>query len=161
MDLETLNQVMTQGVPFNRVLGVRVVALGPARAEVAIPEAPERLNHVGTTHAAVEFEFLLNDGDDASCVLNRDLGIAVPWESFSRPSSWGMPTVTPAVLLFFKAGGCLTAAELRAAGALFRPRDEQDFHALGPTLPEDQRRWLRDSVASIRPDHPWLAHLGS
>jgi acyl-coenzyme A thioesterase PaaI-like protein len=55
VDLETLNQVMTQGVPFNRVLGVRVVALGPARAEVAIPEAPERLNHVGTTHAAVEF----------------------------------------------------------------------------------------------------------
>ena len=60
MDVEALNQVMTQGVPFNRVLGLRVVAAERERAEVVIaevviPEAPERLNHVGTTHAAVEF----------------------------------------------------------------------------------------------------------
>ena len=65
MDVEAINQVITQGVPFNRVLGVRVVAVEPERADVAIPEAPELLNHVGTVHAAVEFAL----GDVASGTL--------------------------------------------------------------------------------------------
>ncbi len=55
MELETVNQMMTQGVPFNRVLNLRVVAVEPERAEVLLPEAPERLNHVGTVHAAALF----------------------------------------------------------------------------------------------------------
>jgi uncharacterized protein (TIGR00369 family) len=55
VDVEAVNQMMTQGVPFNRVLGVRVAAVEPERAEVVIPAAPERLNHIGTVHAAVEF----------------------------------------------------------------------------------------------------------
>ena len=47
--------MITQAVPFNRVLGVHVVATEPERAEVVLPAAPERLNHVGTVHAAVQF----------------------------------------------------------------------------------------------------------
>jgi uncharacterized protein (TIGR00369 family) len=62
MDFEAVNAMLTQGVPFNKVLGVRVVAVEPERAEVAIPEAPQLLNHVGTAHAAVEFAL----GDAAS-----------------------------------------------------------------------------------------------
>lgn len=55
MDVEGVNAIMTQGVPFNRVLGLRVVGVEPERAEVTIEDAPERQNHVGTVHAAVEF----------------------------------------------------------------------------------------------------------
>jgi thioesterase domain-containing protein len=54
-DLEAVRAMLTQGVPFNRVLGVRVEAAEDERAEVSMPEAPERLNHVGTVHAAALF----------------------------------------------------------------------------------------------------------
>ena len=54
-DLETVSAIMTQAVPFNRVLGLRFVAVDDERAEVVLPEAPERLNHVGTIHAVAQF----------------------------------------------------------------------------------------------------------
>ena len=46
---------MTQAVPFNRVLGVQFIAVEAERAEAMLPEAPERLNHVGTMHAVAQF----------------------------------------------------------------------------------------------------------
>ena len=52
-DLETVRTIMTQAVPFNRVLGLQFIAVEAESAEVMMPEAPERLNHVGTIHAAI------------------------------------------------------------------------------------------------------------
>jgi len=54
-DLEMVRTIMTQAVPFNRVLGLQFIAVEDERAEVMMPEAPERLNHVGTIHAAAQF----------------------------------------------------------------------------------------------------------
>lgn len=54
-DLEIVSAIMTQAVPFNRVLDLQFVGVEPERAEVVMPEAPERLNHVGTIHAAAQF----------------------------------------------------------------------------------------------------------
>lgn len=54
------------------------------------------------------------------------------------------------------------AAGTNAAGNnAFRPRDEQDLFALLPILTRTQRSWLRDSLGTVRRDHPWLAHLES
>lgn len=55
LDVETVRQMVMDAVPFNRVLGVRVEAVGPERVTLILPESPERLNHVGTTHAAAQF----------------------------------------------------------------------------------------------------------
>lgn len=55
LDLAAVQAIMTGAVPFNRVLGIRVEAVAPERVEVVLPEAPERLNHVGTLHAAAQF----------------------------------------------------------------------------------------------------------
>jgi hypothetical protein len=63
--------------------------------------------------------------------------------------------------VFFKAGGDLSVTDIRTTNKLFRHRDEQDFHALLPTLSEAQRSWLRESLGKIRPEHPWLVHLDS
>jgi hypothetical protein len=111
------------------------------------------------THTDFEFEFLLNEDSGGYCVLNRDLDIAVPLDRCVQPSSWGLPTATPEVVLFFKAGGGLSVRDMRTADKLFRRRDEQDFFALLPTLSEAQRSWLRESIGKIRPQHPWLVHL--
>jgi hypothetical protein len=53
-DIETVRTIMTQAVPFNRVLGLQFVAVEDERTEVVMPQAPERLNHVGTIHAAAQ-----------------------------------------------------------------------------------------------------------
>jgi hypothetical protein len=130
-------------------------------AHVHVPVRGSALaGSAAATHAVFEFEFLLNEGSDREWVLNRDLDIVVPFVRCAGPSSWGVPVAAPEVVLFFKAGGGLSAAGMRAAGSLFRRRDEQDFFVLLPTLTGVQRRWLRESLARIRIDHPWLAHLG-
>jgi hypothetical protein len=129
-------------------------------AHVHVPRRESELSTSPTaTHSEFEFEFLLNAGSDGQCVLHPELDVAVPLERCVQRSGWGLPTAAAEVILFFKAGGDLTVAGIRAADRLFRDRDEQDFFALLPTLTGVQRSWLRESVGKIRPTHPWLAHL--
>jgi Aminoglycoside-2''-adenylyltransferase len=113
------------------------------------------------THAALEIEFLLADRSDDHWILNREAHIAVPLDRGIRQSPWGLQTAAPEAVLFYKASGHLTAAEVEGGGSVLRPRDEQDFHALLPALNHPQRSWLRESLARVQPEHPWLAHLGS
>ncbi len=127
---------------------VHVPELGSPLA--ALPEA---------THTAFEFEFLLNARDGRDWVLNQEARIAVPVDGSIRRSPWGLPTAAPEVVVFFKAGGNLTAAEIEALHGGPRRRDEQDFLALLPVLTDAARAWLRDSLGAVRPEHPWLAHL--
>lgn len=55
LDVETINQLLADTVPFHRALGPRVESVAPERVTVILPESPERLNHVGTTHAVAQF----------------------------------------------------------------------------------------------------------
>lgn len=126
---------------------------------------PERRSPLATSttrlHTAFEFEVLLIERSGHHWVLNPDRPVAVPLDRGTRQSSWGLPTACPEVVLFYKAGGSLTAAEIEAGGAGIRPRDEQDFFAVLPTLTEARRAWLRESLATVLPEHPWLDHLGA
>jgi hypothetical protein len=111
------------------------------------------------TESGVEFEFLLNERSGEEWVLNREVRVAVPLERSTTLSGWGIPTAPPEVILFFKAGGDLTAAEIDAGGGSPRPRDEQDFLALLPILTDPARAWLRHALTHTRPHHPWLPRL--
>jgi hypothetical protein len=82
-----------------------------------------------------------------------------PFRPLHPPDDVGTADGTPGGVLFFKAGGNLTAVEVRAGGGVPRARDEQDFAALLPVLTGAGLAWLRDSLATVRPDHPWLAKL--
>lgn len=127
-------------------------------AHVHVPELGSPLSTVKTaTHTAFEFEFLFNERSGDDWVLNREHDIALPVDRCARESAWGLPTAAPEVILFYKAGGNLPAAELGE----IRARDEQDFAALLPTLGHAQRSWLAESLATAHPRHPWLAHLRS
>ncbi|HEX8730720.1 MAG TPA: YiiD C-terminal domain-containing protein [Ktedonobacterales bacterium] len=55
LDATALRQLMLDAVPFNRVLGAQVETVEAERVTVILPESPERLNHVGTVHAAAQF----------------------------------------------------------------------------------------------------------
>jgi hypothetical protein len=131
-------------------------------AHIHVPTLGSSLaTSTAVTHAAFEFEFLLVEVSERDLILNRELNVVVPPERFTRPTSWGLAVAAPEVVLFFKAGGDLTEAEVRARSNGVRPRDQQDFIALLPTLDGAQRAWLRESLGAVRPRHPWLTHLGS
>lgn len=55
LDVETVNRLLNDSVPFNRALGVRVESVAEERVTVLLLESPERLNHVGTVHAVAQF----------------------------------------------------------------------------------------------------------
>jgi hypothetical protein len=84
--------------------------------------------------------------------------IRVPLRHGIQASPWGLPTVVPGVLLFFKATAYFGIEEQMTGG---RFQDEPDFHALLPHLSEARRRWLRESITLLHPDHPWLSHLSA
>ncbi len=81
-------------------------------------------------------------GDD--WILSRQPRISLPLGDGVQQSPWGLPTVVPEVLLFFK------ARELRQ-------RDKVDFLALLPQLTREQRDWVRGAISLA--GHPWLSQL--
>lgn len=55
LDAAAINQILAETVPFNAHMGPVVESVSPERSVVILPESPERLNHVGTTHAVAQF----------------------------------------------------------------------------------------------------------
>jgi hypothetical protein len=95
-------------------------------------------------------EFYIDDRSGDDWVLLREPRISMPVRSAVRESPWGLPTIAPEALLFFKAGG--------ASGIDWpRRRDKLDFNALLPELTPEQREWLRHAIAKT--GHPWLRQL--
>jgi hypothetical protein len=87
-------------------------------------------------------------------VLNSAPRVALPLGQCIRQSVWGLPTVTPEVLLFFKATLYLGTKNH------LRPTDHADFAALLPLLTDGQRGWLREAVSRVYDgEHPWVARL--
>lgn len=130
-------------------------------AHVHVPTIGSSLSTSTTAaHTTFEFEFLLVEISDHAVILNQELRLTIPLERVVRESSWGLPTAAPEIVLFFKAGGDLTGGEARGRPPTTRPRDDQDFFEVLPTLGRVQRSWLRDSLGAARPAHPWLARLG-
>lgn len=69
MDRDAVVALLAQSVPFNRVLGVEVLEIGDGEAIVRMPSSPDRLNHVGTVHAAAQFG--LGEAAAGACVVAR------------------------------------------------------------------------------------------
>jgi hypothetical protein len=87
-------------------------------------------------------------------VLNREPRVAMPLTACVRQSGWGLPTVAPEVILFYKATLYVGTKNH------LRPHDEADFVALLPLLSEGQRGWLREAVSRVYDrEHPWVGRL--
>jgi hypothetical protein len=88
----------------------------------------------------------INDRDSSHWLLMDEPRLARSLPDAVRTSLWGIPTVVPEVLLFYK------AIDLRR-------RDRTDFAALLPALAPAQRAWLREAVAAM--GHPWSRELAA
>jgi hypothetical protein len=69
-----------------------------------------------------------------------------PVEEVTWVAGDGIRYLHPEIVLAYKA-------------RLRRPKDDPDFAATLPVLSREQRTWLRQAVAEIAPDHPWLTQL--
>jgi hypothetical protein len=91
-------------------------------------------------------DVLLDNRSGDEWLLWDEPRVSTPLVNGVQESPWGLPTVVPEVLLFFK------ATEPRR-------RDHLDFAALLPHLGTAQRDWLRDAVSRL--GHPWLRRLSA
>ncbi|MEX0682020.1 MAG: nucleotidyl transferase AbiEii/AbiGii toxin family protein [Dehalococcoidia bacterium] len=100
---------------------------------------------------SIDVQFNACDADD--WVISDKPRLAVPLTDAVRPSPWGLPTVIPEVLLFFK------ATAYKDSRHYLRRHDHVDFERLLPVLTPAQRSWLRDAISLIDADHPWAGVL--
>ena len=118
----------------------------PAHIHARSPEArdrvPDRLDD--PAQAGFGLDIQVNERSAEEWILNRDPDITLPLRRCVRQSAWGLPTMVPEALLFYK------ASELRR-------RDKLDFLALLPHLTDEQRDWLRNAISLV--GHPWLTQL--
>lgn len=105
-------------------------------------EVPFRVDSASEQGFSLDIQ--LDDRSGEDWILSREPMISVPLRSGVKRSGWGLPTVVPEVLLFFKARD-------------LRRRDKLDFLALLPDLTQEQRDWLRSALSLA--GHPWLPQL--
>ena len=106
-------------------------------------------------HDGLDFEFVLNPRDGDDLILNEDPSTRAALSAYIDHSPWGLPTVTPAFLLFWKA----TAYHDDPRFAKRLAMDEADFRALLPHLTAGKRDWLSGAIATLHPNHPLLSLL--
>jgi aminoglycoside-2''-adenylyltransferase len=105
---------------------------------------PDHLPAPAQAGFSLDIQLDERSGDD--WILSHEPRIALPLRRCIQRSGWGLPTLIAEVILFYKAKEP-------------RPNDEADFLGLLPTLAEKQRHWLRDTIACLHPNHPWVAQL--
>ncbi|MBA2631593.1 MAG: hypothetical protein H0U86_01110 [Chloroflexi bacterium] len=101
-------------------------------------------------------EVLLNERSGRDWIFSREPRITLPLRRCVRQSSWGLSTVVPEVILFYKAN---PPAWRDGLPPDLRPHDELDLLALLPNLTEEQRSWIWEAISLLRPGHPWLGPL--
>jgi hypothetical protein len=120
-----------------------------ARSPDVCPANPETGRGPG-----FNLEVLLNERSGRDWVFSREPRVRMPLRLCARQSAWGLPTVVPEVLLFYKATAYF-GEELQDR----RPHDEADFRDLLPHLTDKRRQWLWESISLVHPGHPWLTQL--
>lgn len=83
-------------------------------------------------------EVLLNERTSTDWVFRRDQRITLPLRKAILKSDWGIPNLTPEIVLLYKAKDP-------------RDRDQLDFQALLPHLTAKQSYWLREAISLCHP----------
>jgi hypothetical protein len=129
----------------------------PAHIHARPPEARRRLpgRLDAPTQVGFNFEVLLNERSGVDWVFSREPRVTLPLRRSVRQSAWGVPTLVPEAILFYKATAYFAVEELQGR----RSQDEPDFVVLVPHLTEERLHWLREAISLVHPDHPWLSQL--
>lgn len=92
-------------------------------------------------------DLMLTPVEGETWQYKRDRRLTRPLDEVIVRRQDGVPRQRPEITLLFK-------ARRRA------PRDELDFAAVMPRLPDADRRWLREAIAATEAsEHPWIDRL--
>lgn len=123
-----------------------------------------RLDIPGHIHAnsgcmpGVELDIQINEIADGDWILNHEPRITRPLDRCISRCAWGLPVVTPELVLFYKA---YPPAWRDSQRPRRRRHDDHDLRTLLPILDEEQRSWLRHAILLVAPAHDWPAVLGA
>ena len=92
------------------------------------------------------FDVFREPSDGGTWICRRDAVIRMPYEELIEWTPEGIPYGRPEVVLLYKAKHA-------------RAKDDGDFAAALPRLEPERRRWLRDGLELVHPDHRWLSKL--
>ncbi len=162
VDVDISVFVQDQQALFDHLAGWQLVAHGPnVDVDTSEPWDGRPLDFPGHIHGRLDagealpdgvlkpeqgftLDIQLNERSGDDWILSQQPRISLPLRNGVQQSPWGLPTVVPEVLLFFKASE-------------FRRRDKLDFLALLPQLTQEQRDWLRNAISLV--GHRWLSQL--
>ena len=122
--------------------GRRLDLPGHIHGRLSDERLPDRVD--AATEQGFGLDIQLSERSDADWVFSREPRVTMPLHRAIVQSAWGLPTLAPEALLFYKGGD-------------LRRRDKLDFLALLPHLTAEQRGWLREAISLV--GHPWLAQL--
>ena len=97
--------------------------------------------HIHARAEGFDLDFQVNRRDADDWVFSSEPRLTMPASSAVGTAAWGLPTLAPEAILFYKAHGDI------------RDHDEADFRALLPTLDRRQLEWLRSAIGLVRPRH--------
>jgi hypothetical protein len=110
--------------------------------------------HVHARLGGSNLDIQVNERSGNDWLLSREPRIVLDLSRCAAKPAWGLPTLVPEVILFFKA-----TAYFGIEGLWGRPHDAADFLGLLPVLGTKQREWLRAAISLAQPGHPWLSQL--
>jgi hypothetical protein len=133
-------------------------------ARIARPNEPIPLNEPLYADRGFYTEFVFNEltpGDEWVLYFTPPDGkgptrkpiVTIPLDRGVRESRYGVPTLVPEAVLFYK------ATAYKDTRNYMRRRDHIDFERLVPKLTRDERAWLREAIGLVEANHPWLGVL--
>jgi hypothetical protein len=103
------------------------------------------LDGLGPAGAEHNLDIQLERVDGGKWVFRDDPRLGLPLARAILTPPWGVPTLAPEAIVFYK------------SGPERRPHDEADCQLLLPILSRAQRDWLRGAIAATDAAHPWLS----
>lgn len=92
--------------------------------------------HIHARRDGIDLDIQVTARDGETWILHDQPRVTVDVASAVSACGWGIPALSPAVILFYK------ALERRS-------QDEADLLALQPRLSRAEARWLRDAIALL------------
>lgn len=133
---------------------------GPDGAERLEPWAPGELLIYPDFEIVAEenesgfpaLEFLLNESEGNEWIWRKNREVRSPKSQVGMLSAEGIPFLGPEIVLLFK-------SQHITGGAVNEQKDQADFDEIRDTLEFERRSWLKTTLETHYPDHPWIASL--
>lgn len=122
----------------------RIYRMGPL--DVPPPHPYHQVWLLDEAAGAYRMDVFLEPGDAGTWISHRDPRIRVPYADAVARTPAGIPYLRPEIVLVTKAKND-------------REKDLADLENVWPTLDGRARRWVRESVALLHPEHHWLDRL--